>query len=87
MVSKFTNQMWEAAGWTFLQMFLITLGPSVAAMQVGDWNGFLGVVVSAAMAGLGAAASLLKSIIVSNLGENSSMFVSGAEDCGPVGEG
>lgn len=79
MTSKFTKQMWEAAGWTFLEMFIVTLGPSIAVVNVGDWHALMGVAAAAAMSALGAAVSILKSSIVRNIGEQESVFISGGE--------
>lgn len=78
-MTSFQKQMLEAAAWTFLETFLVTLGPSVAAVQVGDWNALTGVAISAAMSGAAAVASIIKSAIVKNIGEQNSVFIGGGE--------
>lgn len=83
---KFKKQMWEAAGWTFLQTFMATIAPSIAVVESGNWNDLLAPLASAGMAGLAAAFSLIKSAVVRNLGEQDSVFISGGETLPEEGE-
>lgn len=76
-MSQFWKMALEAAGWTFLEVFLVTVGPSIAAVQVGDWGALSGIAASAAMSALGAAVSVLKSMIVRNVGEKDSTLITG----------
>lgn len=67
-LTNFQKQMLEAAGWTFLETFLVTIGPSVAVLHVGDWGALAGIATSAAISAAAAAVSLIKSKIVKNVG-------------------
>ena len=75
-MDNFKKQMLEAAGWTFLETFIVTIGPSVAVIKVGDWHALVGVAVSATMSALAAVVSLLKSYIVKDIGETESTLIS-----------
>jgi len=75
-MSFFSRQMFEAAAWTFLQAFLAALAPAVAGMQYGDWAALEGFAAAAALAGVAAVLSLFKSVIVRNLGEKDTVFIS-----------
>lgn len=81
-MNAFQKQLLEAAGWTFLETFLVTLGPSVAVAQAGDWHALAGLAASAAMAAGAAVVSMLKSKIVKNVGAQDSVFISGNEEVG-----
>jgi len=76
MTPEFRNQMLEAAGWTFLETFLITIAPSVAVMPAGDWHGLLGLAASAAMSAGAACVSVLKSYLIRNVGGKDSTLIS-----------
>jgi len=76
-MTDFHKQMLEAAAWTFLETFLVTLGPSLAVTQVGDWHALLGLAASAAMSAAAAVASLIKSKLVQKVGDTDSVFISG----------
>lgn len=78
MTLNFKRQMMEAAFWTFLETFLVTIGPSLAVTQVGDWHALMGLAASAAMAAGAAAVSFIKSAVVQNIGTPNSIFVTAA---------
>lgn len=68
----------EAAAWTFLQMFLVTLGASAAGLAPGDLEGWRAAIVAAAFGAAGAAFSLFKSRAVRKLGKDpDSPFLTG----------
>jgi len=73
----FTKQMWEAAGWTFLETFLVLIAPSVAVLRVGDWGALGGIGISAGLSAAAAAVSIIKSLAVRNIGVQDSPFISG----------
>ena len=75
----FNRQLWEAAALTFVETFLVTIGPAIAVVQVGDWNGLAGPALSSAMSAEVAAISILKSVAVRNLGEKDTIFLSGGD--------
>jgi len=81
MTTNFKQQMWEAAGWTFLETFLVTIGPTMVTVQIGDWHALLGVAASAAMSAGAAAVSLVKSMIVKNVGAKDSTLITGDAPC------
>jgi len=76
-MSTFWRITLEAAVWTFLEMFFITVAPSVALTKVGDWPALYGLLASGLASALGAVASLLKSVAIRRLGAPDSPFISG----------
>jgi hypothetical protein len=82
MTSKFTKQMWEAAAWTFMEAFFATIGPAIVVVNVGDWNGLLAIAGSAGISALSAVISLIKSLVVRDIGAQDSVFISGGNEVG-----
>jgi hypothetical protein len=81
-MSPFYKQVAEAAAWTFLQMFVVTFGASFAALGSLAWGDIKPVAASAALAALGAALSIIKSMIVRNVGGGGeSTLISASEEC------
>ena len=78
-MSLFSKQMLEAALWTFIETFIVALGVSWAGLADLNWAGLGPAAASAALAGLAAVASLIKSFAVRNIGEPDTVFLSGKE--------
>lgn len=76
-MSDFWKKALEAAGWTFLQVFVVTLAASIPAIDVMAWEKLVPVLGAAAMAAAGAALSIIKSMVVRNLGTEDSTLISG----------
>ena len=76
-MSTFWKQALEAAAWTFLQMFVVTFAASFAALGDLAWQGLAPAAASAALAALGAALSIIKSMVVRNIGTEDSTLISG----------
>jgi hypothetical protein len=76
-MSSFWKKALEAAAWTFLQVFIVTLGAALAGVTMGDWDAIYSAAISAALAALGAALSIIKSMIVRNLGEEDEPLIFG----------
>ena len=76
MTPAFKNQMLEAAGWTFLETFLVTVGPAIAVVNVGDWGALAGIAGTAVLAAAAAVVSLVKSYIVRDIGGTDSTLIS-----------
>lgn len=76
-MTKFWMKALEAAGWTFAQVFLVTFAASFEALGSMEWGAIAPILTSAVLAAAGAALSLVKSIVVRNLGETDSTLISG----------
>lgn len=66
----------EAAAWTFLQAFVVAFGAAWAGIAAYDWNALGSAAVSAALAGVAAALSIIKSVVVKKIGADDSPFIS-----------
>lgn len=75
-MSDFWRKTLEAAAWTFLEAFLVTFVASMTGVVTGDWKAYGGAAVAAALAGAAAVVSLLKSVLVRNVGEKDSPLIS-----------
>lgn len=76
----FTKQMLEAAAWTALETFIVTIGPAIAIVPDGNWAGLTGPALSALMAAAAAGLSIIKSAAVKNIGAQDSPFISGGAE-------
>ena len=70
-MSPFWKQTLEAAMWTFLQFFIVTFAASFSALGSLEWGAIAPIAASAALGALGAAASVIKSLVVKNIGGGS----------------
>jgi hypothetical protein len=73
----FWKQTLEAAFWTFLETFLAAFAVAWSGVGVGQWEAAYGAAGAAALAGFASVASLVKSLIVRNIGEQDSTLISG----------
>jgi hypothetical protein len=80
-MTAYWKQTLEAAGWTFLQVFVVTFGASAASLGSLAWADLKPAAASAALAAAGAALSLIKSLLVKNLGAVESPLISDPEVC------
>ena len=76
-MSTFWKQALEAALWTFLQVFVVTFGAAMAGVVQFDWTAVGAAAASAAMAAVGAALSIIKSMVVRKVGAEDSPFITG----------
>jgi len=76
-MSTFWKQALEAAAWTFFETFLVAFAASASALVDMEWSGLAPAAISAAIAALAAAVSLVKSMIVKNIGATESPLISG----------
>jgi len=76
-MTAFWKKAAEAAMWTFIEVFLVTIAPAIAVAPDLSWSSLQGGAASAGLAALGAAASLVKSMVVRNIGAEDSPFITG----------
>jgi|MudIll2142460700_1097286.scaffolds.fasta_scaffold00005_68 hypothetical protein len=76
-MSTFWKKALEAAGWTFLEVFIVTFAASMAALGDLTWEGLAPAAASAVLAAVGAAISIVKSLVVRNIGAEDSTLISG----------
>ena len=74
-MSTFYRQVLEAAAWTWLETFPAILAAGIAAMPALEWSALQVVAVSAALSAGAAALSVVKSMIVRNLGTPDSTLI------------
>ena len=80
-MSTFWKQALEAAGWTFMQVFVVTFAASFTDMGALQWDQLAPMAASAILAAAGAAISIIKSMVVRQMGETESPLFTGAGDC------
>jgi hypothetical protein len=78
-MSTFWKQALEAAGWTFAQVFVVTFAAAWAGLAEYDWRGVGAAAASAALAAVGAALSLIKSMVVRKMGVEDTTLISGGD--------
>lgn len=76
-MSDFWKKAIEAATWTFLQVFVVSLAAAIPSIDILAWDRLLPVFGAAAMAAAGAALSIIKSMVVRNIGAEDSILISG----------
>ena len=76
-MSTFWKQALEAALWTFLQVFIVTFGGALTGVVQFDWTAVGAAAASAALAAIGAALSIIKSMVVRKVGVEDSTLISG----------
>jgi len=74
-VSVFWKQTLEACLWTFAETFAASLAAGIAGITVGDWDALYTLAGTAGLSALAAVISVIKSIVVRNVGESDSIFI------------
>ena len=76
-MSTFWKQTLEAAGWTFVEVFLATFAAGFAGIAGGDWDAVGTLAATSALGAIAAVISVLKSVLVRNVGAQDSTLISG----------
>jgi hypothetical protein len=75
-MSTYAKQTIEAALWTFAEVFLATFAAGFAGIASGDWDALGTLAATAGLAALAAVLSIIKSVVVRNIGAKDSVFIS-----------
>lgn len=71
-MSPFWKATLEAAGWTALEVFIVTLAAGWSGVGLGDWAGLGDLAMAAVLSAAAAGISFIKSLLVRRWGQTDS---------------